>query len=41
MNICIYGSYSKNLDEKMIQVSKNIGEALAKRGHNLIFGRCV
>ncbi|WP_290770864.1 TIGR00730 family Rossman fold protein [Anaerofustis sp.] len=38
MNICIYGSYSKNLDEKMIQVSKNIGEALAKRGHNLIFG---
>ena len=38
MNICIYGSYSKNLDEKMIQVSKNIDEALAKRGHNLIFG---
>lgn len=38
MNICIYGSYSKNLDKEMIEVSKQIGKTLAKRGHNLIFG---
>ena len=38
MNICIYGSYSKNLDKEMIEVSKQIGKILAKRGHDLIFG---
>lgn len=38
MNICIYGSYSKNLDERIINISKQIGKTLAKRGHDLIFG---
>ncbi|MBR3994079.1 MAG: TIGR00730 family Rossman fold protein [Clostridia bacterium] len=38
MNICVYGAASKTLDRKYIDAVENLGEHLAKRGHNLVFG---
>jgi len=38
MNICIYGSYSKNQEEKLLNISKEIGKTLCRNGHNLIYG---
>lgn len=38
MRICIYGASSKTIDEKYIKAIESLGEALAERGHALIFG---
>ena len=38
MNICVFGAASKTIDEKYIKTVEEMGEYLAKRGHNLVFG---
>ena len=38
MNICVFCSSSSNLDEVYVQAAKELGEALAERGHTLVFG---
>ena len=38
MRICVYGAASPNIDEQYITATETLGEALAKRGHNLVFG---
>jgi uncharacterized protein (TIGR00730 family) len=38
MNICIYGSASNEIDRSYIDTVENLGKALAKRGHSLVFG---
>lgn len=38
MNVCVFGAASETIDEKYIEPVENMGEFLAKRGHNLVFG---
>lgn len=38
MNICVFGAASKTIDEKYIKPVEDMGEYLAKHGHNLVFG---
>ncbi len=38
MEICVFGAASKTIDEKYISAVENMGEYLAERGHNLVFG---
>lgn len=38
MNICVFGAASMTIDEKYICAVEKMGELLAKRGHNLVFG---
>ena len=38
MEICVFGAASKTIDEKYITAVEAMGEFLAKRGHNLVFG---
>lgn len=38
MNICVFGAASKIIDEKYITPVEDMGEYLAKHGHNLVFG---
>lgn len=38
MNICLYGASSKAIDKKYITAIEQLGETLALRGHNLVFG---
>lgn len=38
MEICVFGAASKTIDEKYIIAVEEMGEKLAKRGHNLVFG---
>ncbi len=38
MNICIYGSAAKDIKPVYIEKSERLGEALAKRGHVIVFG---
>lgn len=38
MNICIYGSASNDIDKSYIDTVEQLGKALAKRGHSLVFG---
>ncbi len=38
MEICVFGAASKTIDEKYITEVEKMGEFLAKRGHNLVFG---
>lgn len=38
MKICIFGAASAHIDEKYILAVEELGEALAKRGHSLVFG---
>ena len=38
MNICVFGSASKTINEKYTVPVENMGEYLAKHGHNLVFG---
>ena len=38
MEICVFGAASKTIDEKYIIAAEEMGEYLAKRGHNLVFG---
>ncbi|MBQ6825083.1 MAG: TIGR00730 family Rossman fold protein [Clostridia bacterium] len=38
MRICVYGSASPTIDNEFIKATEIMGEALALRGHNLVFG---
>ncbi len=38
MRICVYGAASPTIDKKYITSTEIMGETLAKRGHNLVFG---
>lgn len=38
MKICVFGASSAHIDDKYISEVENLGEALAKRGHSLVFG---
>ena len=38
MKICVFGAASKTIDDKYITAVETMGEYLAKRGHNLVFG---
>ncbi|MCR5207682.1 MAG: TIGR00730 family Rossman fold protein [Eubacterium sp.] len=38
MEICVFGSASKSIDKKYINAVEEMGEFLALRGHNLVFG---
>lgn len=38
MNICVFGAASKTIDDVYIRAVEELGEHLAQRGHDLIFG---
>lgn len=38
MRICVYGAASPTIDKKYITATEKMGEALANRGHGLVFG---
>ncbi len=38
MELCVFGAASKTIDKKYIAAVEEMGEYLAKRGHNLVFG---
>lgn len=38
MEICVFGAASKTIDEKYVNAVEEMGEYLAKRGNNLVFG---
>ncbi|MBE6488529.1 MAG: TIGR00730 family Rossman fold protein [Methanosphaera stadtmanae] len=38
MKICIFGSGSNNINQKYLDDGFNLGRAIAKRGHSLVFG---
>ncbi len=38
MRICVYGAASPTIDPKYIEAVEQLGEQLARRGHNLVFG---
>ena len=38
MKLCVFCASSKTVDEKYITAVEEMGEYLAKRGHNLVFG---
>ena len=38
MNICVYGASSNDIHQDYLQAGKELGRAMAKRGHTLIFG---
>lgn len=38
MRICVYGAASPTIDKMYIETTEKMGEALATRGHNLVFG---
>ncbi len=38
MNICVFGAASSEIDKKYIDAVEHMGEKLAKKGHNLVFG---
>ncbi len=38
MRICVYGAASPTIDDKYIKATEIMGEKLANRGHDLIFG---
>lgn len=38
MKICVFGASSAHIDDKYIEIVEKLGEAMAKRGHSLVFG---
>ncbi len=38
MNICVYGAASGDIDKTFLDAGFELGQKLAQRGHNLIFG---
>ncbi|MBQ6825341.1 MAG: TIGR00730 family Rossman fold protein [Clostridia bacterium] len=38
MNICLYGASSNEIDKAFITAVELLGEKMAKRGHNLVYG---
>lgn len=38
MQICVYGASSQNIDRRYMEAAQALGEEMARRGHDLIFG---
>ncbi len=38
MNLCVYGAASDFIDASFIEAGEKLGEAIAERGHDLVFG---
>ena len=38
MRICVYGAASSTIDKEYVELVENLGEEMAKRGHNRVFG---
>ena len=38
MKVCLYGASSTQIDEKYIAATEELGEAMAKAGHSMIYG---
>ena len=38
MKICVYGGASTKIDEHYVEATKALGEKIARRGHDLVFG---
>ena len=38
MNVCLYGASSTQIDQKYVLATEQLGEALAKAGHGLVYG---
>lgn len=38
MNICVYGAASQTIDSIFIETVEKLGEKIAKRGHNIVYG---
>jgi uncharacterized protein (TIGR00730 family) len=38
MNICVYGASSNTIDIDFVEKVESLGEEIAKRGHNLVYG---
>ena len=38
MNICVYGASSSSIAKSYINPTEELGEKMAKRGHNLVYG---
>lgn len=38
MKVCIFGAASAHIDKKYIDLTEELGEKLARRGHSLVFG---
>ena len=38
MNICVYGAASQEIDSIFIETVEKLGEKIAKRGHNIVYG---
>ena len=38
MRICVYGAASSTIEKEYVELVENLGEEMAKRGHNLVFG---
>lgn len=38
MNICVYGAASTEIEKDIVLKTEKLGEAMAKRGHALVFG---
>ena len=38
MNICVFGAASDRLDSAYFTLAEDLGRAMARRGHRLIFG---
>lgn len=38
MNICLYGASSNLIDRAYIEATEKLGEAMAKKGHTLVYG---
>ena len=38
MNICVYGASSNTIDINFVEKVERLGEEIAKRGHNVVYG---
>ncbi len=38
MNICVYGAASQNIDSVFIETVEKLGEKIAQKGHNVVYG---
>ncbi|MEE0945625.1 MAG: TIGR00730 family Rossman fold protein [Acutalibacteraceae bacterium] len=38
MRICVYGAASPTIDKKYMEITQEMGKAMVKRGHSLVFG---
>lgn len=38
MNICVYGASSNTIDINFVEKVEKLGEEIAKRGHNVVYG---